>query len=99
MNTLQLINYIASHPEFETIVLGDSDDLKPMQAIERLSSDIFHNVWRVNGTLEKKVLLCYHVGECYKSDHRFTEHDLREACHLYGMGRYLDSIIQTIKSR
>ena len=59
MTTLQLINYIASHPEFETIVLKDSDDATPMQAIERLSSDVFHNEWRINGTIEPKVLLCY----------------------------------------
>ena len=59
MTTLQLINYITSHPEFKTIVLKDSDDATPMQAIERLSSDVFHNEWRINGTIEPKVLLCY----------------------------------------
>lgn len=59
MTTLQLINYIASHPEFETIVLKDSDDATPLQAIERLSSEVFDNDWRINGTLEPKVLLCY----------------------------------------
>ena len=60
MTTLQLIHYIASHPEFEIIVLKDSDDMTPMQAIERLSSGVFDKDWRINGTLEPKVLLCYY---------------------------------------
>lgn len=59
MTTIKLINYIASHPEFKTIVLGDSDDRTPMQAIEILSSEVFENDWRINGTLEKNILLCY----------------------------------------
>ena len=41
-------------------LLKDSDDMTPMQAIERLSSDVFDNDWRINGTLEPKVLLCYY---------------------------------------
>lgn len=59
MTTLQLINYIARHPEYTTIVLKDSYDTTPMQAIEILSSNVFDNDWRINGTLETNVLLCY----------------------------------------
>ena len=59
MTTLQLINYIASHPNYKLIILLDSDDLTPMQAIERLSSDPANLDWRINGSLEKDILLCY----------------------------------------
>lgn len=59
MTTIQLINYIASHPEFINIVIKDMDDKTPMQAIEFLSSENYDNVWAINGTLEKGTLLVY----------------------------------------
>lgn len=59
MKTIQLINFIASHPEFTSIVIKDNDDKTPMQAIELLSSETFDNVWSINGTLEKNTLLVY----------------------------------------
>lgn len=59
MKTIQLINYIASHPEFTNIVIKDMDDRTPMQAIECLSCETFDNVWAINGTLEKNTLLVY----------------------------------------
>ena len=59
MTTLQLINFIASNPEFTTVVILDSDDRAPMQAIEFLSCETFDNVWRINTTLEKNTLLVY----------------------------------------
>jgi hypothetical protein len=59
MNTIQLIHYIASHPEFTNIVISDMDDKTPMNAIECLSSETYDNVWAINGTLEKNTLLVY----------------------------------------
>jgi hypothetical protein len=59
MKTIQLINYIASHPEFTNVVIQDMDDKTPMQAIELLSCETFDNVWEINGTLEKNTLLVY----------------------------------------
>jgi hypothetical protein len=59
MKTIQLINYIASHPEFTNVVIKDMDDKKPMQAIELLSSESFDNIWAINGTLECGTLLVY----------------------------------------
>jgi len=60
MNTIQLIHYIATHPEFTCIVIGDSDDFTPMQAIEFLSLSYFsESVYRINNTLEKSTLLVY----------------------------------------
>jgi hypothetical protein len=59
MNTLQLIHYIASHPEYTNVVILDMDDKKPMQAIECLSCESFDNIWRINGSLEKNTLLVY----------------------------------------
>ena len=58
MTTLQLINFIASRPHIQFVALLDSDDLTPMQAIEQLSSEVFDNIWRVNMSLEKGVLIC-----------------------------------------
>lgn len=59
MTTIQLINYIASHPEFTNIVIKDMDDRTPMQAIECLSSETFDNIWAINGTLKKDTLLVH----------------------------------------
>lgn len=57
MTTLQLINHIASRPELESIVLNDSDERTPMQAIECLSCEAFDNSWNVNSSLEINTLL------------------------------------------
>jgi hypothetical protein len=64
MNTLQLINYIASNPQFTNVVIKDNDDKTPMQAIECLSCEYennfdFNKDWRINSTLEKNTLLVY----------------------------------------
>ncbi len=59
MTTIQVINYIASNPNFETVVIKDSDDRTPMQAIDCLSCEVFENDWMINSTLEKNVLLVY----------------------------------------
>jgi hypothetical protein len=60
MNTIQLIHYIATHPEFTCIVIGDSDDFTPMQAVEFLSSSYCAEpIFRINDTLEKSTLLVY----------------------------------------
>jgi hypothetical protein len=60
MKTIQLINYIATHPEFTKVVFNESDyERTPMAAIEVLSSETYENIWRINGTLEKGTLLIY----------------------------------------
>jgi hypothetical protein len=59
MNTLQVINYIANHPEFTNIVIKDMDDRTPMEAIYCLSCEKFDISWRINGSLEKNTLLIY----------------------------------------
>jgi hypothetical protein len=57
MKTIQLINYIATHPEYVVIVINDQDYNK-MRAIEILSSEDYSNEWRINGSLEKYTLIC-----------------------------------------
>jgi hypothetical protein len=57
MKTIQLINYIATHPEYVVIVINDQDYNK-MRAIEILSSQDYSNEWRINGSLEKYTLIC-----------------------------------------
>jgi len=60
MKTIQLIHYIATHPEFETVVIKDMDDKTPMQAIEILSDGDWEGYnWRINSSLEKGTLLLY----------------------------------------
>ena len=59
MNTIQVINHIARNPQYTNVVIQDSDDRTPMQAIELLSSETFDNVWVINGSLEKGTLLVY----------------------------------------
>lgn len=64
MNNIQLINYIATHPEYTNIVIADNDDKTPIQAIEYLSCEYANDFelnrsWRINGTLEKNTLLVY----------------------------------------
>jgi len=60
MKTIELINYISSHPEYNTIVIKDMDDMEPINAIHVLSCGIFDKEdWRINGSLEKNVLLVY----------------------------------------
>jgi hypothetical protein len=59
MNTLQVINYIANHPEFTNIVIKGLDDKHPMEAIYFLSGEKHDAIWRVNGTLDKNILLIY----------------------------------------
>lgn len=59
MTSLQVINHIASRPEYQTIVIDD-EDKTPMQAIEYLSYDIGENDnWRINGSLEPNTLIVY----------------------------------------
>ena len=59
MTNLQLIYHIATHPEYTVVVIKSEDDKTPMQAIELLSSVDFDNDWRINGSLEERVLLVY----------------------------------------
>ena len=59
MTNLQLIHHIATHPEYTVVVIKSEDDKTPMQAIELLSCEAFDNDWRINGSLEKNVLLIY----------------------------------------
>lgn len=37
MNKLQIINAIAKNTEFDVVVINDSEDFTPMEAIEHLS--------------------------------------------------------------
>lgn len=59
MNTIQLINFIASHPEYSNIAIEECDNKNPLQAIELLTSERFDNEWRINGSLEKNTLIIY----------------------------------------
>ena len=59
MKALQLIHYIASHPEYKIIVIDGDDDRTPMQAIECISGDTINRYYRINGTLEEGTLLIY----------------------------------------
>lgn len=61
MNTLQLINYIASNPQFNVVVIGGNDDKTPMQAIEYLSGYDGGEIYSINSSLKKGVLLCYEI--------------------------------------
>ena len=63
MKTLDLIRYIAQHPEYSVIVIQDNDDMTPMDAINYLasiySSHYDSMIFRLNGSLEKNTLLVY----------------------------------------
>lgn len=60
MTTLDLIYFIATHPEYTVIVIKGDDDRTPMQAIECLAGSYPDEpAWRINGSLEKNVLLIY----------------------------------------
>lgn len=55
---MQLIYYIATHPEYSTIVIDEQENT-PMEAIEWLSWGNEPEWWSINGTLEKGTLFCY----------------------------------------
>ena len=60
---LDLINYIAEHPEYINIVIigqdNQEDDRTPMQAIAFLTCCPHNEQFRINGSLEKNTLLIY----------------------------------------
>jgi hypothetical protein len=60
MTAIQVILFIAQHPEFTNVVISDQDDKTPMQAIEWLAS-VGKGNYRINDTLEKK----YHTLVIY----------------------------------
>ena len=62
MKAIHVINYIASNPNINNVVINSEDDKTPMQAIEYLSVVNFENNvadFRINNTLEKGTLLVY----------------------------------------
>lgn len=63
MKVLDLIRYIAQHPEYTNIVIKDEDNMTPLTAINYLASiDSSHYnsmFFHINGTLEKKCLIVY----------------------------------------
>jgi hypothetical protein len=57
---MQLIHYIASHPEYTNIVINDERNRPPIHAIERVSSDgwQYEDSWGINqDILSKNTLL------------------------------------------
>ena len=60
MKVLDVIRFIAQHPEFTTIVIKSENDMTPLTAINYLASiDPSHYdsmFFHINGTLEKNVL-------------------------------------------
>jgi hypothetical protein len=58
MNTLSLINYIASN-KFTNYVINDNDDMTQLQAIEHLSNYSYDQMWGYNTELVKDTILIY----------------------------------------
>jgi len=63
MKVLDLIRYIAQHPEYKNIVIKDEEDMTPLNAINYLASiDLSHYdsmSFHICGTLEKDTLLIW----------------------------------------
>jgi len=64
MKAIQLITYIAEHPEYTKIVLFEVDqEMRPMSAIHYLASSTQSNyddiLYRINSSLEQNTLIVY----------------------------------------
>jgi len=63
MKTLQLINFIAryaiKHPNYQTVVIGDNDDMTILEAIAELSLNHYAMDWSVDITSCKDTILVY----------------------------------------
>ena len=63
MKTLQLINFIAryaiKHPNYQTVVIGDNDDMTILEAIADLSLNHYAMDWSVDITSCKDTILVY----------------------------------------
>ncbi len=57
MTSIQVINYIANHPEFTNVVLSDVGEITPIQAIAYLSGSTFLRRWAIH--IQSEILFIY----------------------------------------